>query len=96
MKNKHPERKGLKTGDSVIPTKKYLEIFADKDNFEAIIDRFSYDDVWLPDIAFLKYTKSNQPYRLHGTWAMSTHWLQKNPCVYCPLGIDKICVSADE
>ena len=73
---KEGDRKGLKVGDRVKPTKEYLEQFSDKDDFEAIIDRWCYDEQ-LRDIAYLKYTKTNQPYKLTSHWGISTYWIEK-------------------
>ena len=94
---KEGDRKGLKVGDKVIPTKEFLEKVTN-DPFEAVIDRWvpTYGDKSMADLCYLKYTKSNVSSNLKDVFGMSTYWLQKDPCVTCALGIEGACIKAEE
>ena len=90
-------RYGLKAGDIVQPTEDYLkEVNSEgfksilgKHFMKATIARFPYDDDFA-DLAVLAL--EGEKYEI----TVTAYWLEKfDPCKTCPLGIDKVCVSAE-
>ncbi len=82
------KRYGLKVGDKVVPTREYLQ--ENNKAFTATIDRFLYPmGNELADLAEVVTADEKR-------FTISCYWLEKDPCTVCLLGVDGVCIPAED